>query len=334
MPKVSIILPCYNVEKYLSKSIHSVLGQTYRDFELLVIIDGSPDNSQQIAEQIAHSDSRIQVFEKKNGGLSDARNYGLERAQGEFVYFMDSDDWIEPTLLEENLKTIEDENLDFIVFGYVQDNENTNGDIVNSLKIVPKAKAWVKGEQKITIDDYHLGLLGYAWNKVYRKSFLDLHQFRFQKGISLVEDILFNAPVYTQSNLIRFNQKAYYHYINRPVETLIKQFHFNSFDLKIKKTKALKVFFDIWQVDTKLKNEILGFAVVQGIRYCVHNMFSFKNKLTFNDKANYIKTMLHDDMTIQLVRYYKPVSKIDLIYKFLIKHKSYRAIAILAFLKK
>ena len=334
MPKISIILPCYNVEKYIAKSIQSVLGQTYSNFELLVVIDGSPDNSQQIAEQYAKSDSRIQVFEKENGGLSDARNYGLARAKGEFVYFMDSDDWIESNLLEDNLKIIEDENLDFIVFGYAQDNENTEGNSISSVEMIPKVTNWQKGDKDINIDSHHLGLLGYAWNKIYRKSFLDKHNFKFEKGVSLVEDILFNAPVYIQSNLIRFNPKAYYHYINRPVETLIKKFHFNSFDLKIKKTKALKIFFDTWQVDTKLKNEILGFSIVQGIRYCIHNMFSFKNKWSFRDKVNYIKTMLYEDMTIQLVRYYKPVSKIDLIYKFLIKHKSYKTIAVFAFFKK
>ena len=90
MPKVSIILPCYNVEKYLARSIESALAQSYTDFELLVIIDGSPDNSKSIAEQYAQQDDRVKVFEKENGGLSDARNYGIERAKGEFIYFMDS----------------------------------------------------------------------------------------------------------------------------------------------------------------------------------------------------------------------------------------------------
>src|SRR5690606_12181953 len=94
MPKVSIILPCYNVEKHIAKSIQSVLAQTYADFELLVVIDGSPDNSKTIAEKYALNDNRIKVFEKPNGGLSDARNYGLERAKGEWITFVDSDDWI------------------------------------------------------------------------------------------------------------------------------------------------------------------------------------------------------------------------------------------------
>src|SRR5690625_6955531 len=109
MPKVSIILPCYNVEKHLAQSIDSVLSQTHSNFELLVVIDGSPDNSKEIAEEYAVKDARITVFDKPNGGLSDARNYGLKKAQGEFIYFMDSDDWIEPDLLKDNLKIIAQE---------------------------------------------------------------------------------------------------------------------------------------------------------------------------------------------------------------------------------
>src|SRR5690606_38194995 len=127
MPQTSIILPCYNVENYLPRAIESVLNQTNPDFGLLVVIDCSPDNSKTSAEKYALNDDRMRVFEKPNGGLSDARNYGVERAKGEFIYFMDSDDFIEPDLLEDKLKTIEDENLDFIIFGYTQDDEEKEG---------------------------------------------------------------------------------------------------------------------------------------------------------------------------------------------------------------
>src|SRR5690606_4224086 len=148
-----------NVEKYLARSIESALNQSYNDFELLVIIDGSPDSSKSIAENYTKIDNRIQVFEKENGGLSDARNYGLERAKGEFIYFMDSDDWIETNLLEDNLKIIEEEDLDLVVFGYIQDDENIEGEVIRSANVLPQIAQYVKGEN-ITIDAHHLGLLG------------------------------------------------------------------------------------------------------------------------------------------------------------------------------
>ncbi|HLS70254.1 MAG TPA: glycosyltransferase family 2 protein, partial [Chitinophagaceae bacterium] len=237
MPKVSIILPCYNVEKHLAQSIDSVLSQTHSNFELLVVIDGSPDNSKEIAEEYAVKDARITVFDKPNGGLSDARNYGLKKAQGEFIYFMDSDDWIEPDLLKDNLKIIAQENLNFIVFGYFADFKNTEEELTQQKNNKPKIETLKPSD---SIDNYHLGILGYAWNKIYRKSFLDQHHFRFKKGISLIEDILFNAPIYQVSDIIRFNPHSYYHYIQREEETLVKKFYPDIFELQKMKIEVLE----------------------------------------------------------------------------------------------
>jgi glycosyltransferase involved in cell wall biosynthesis len=328
MPKISIILPCYNVEKYLSRSIESVLNQSYDDFELLVVIDGSPDNSKSIAEKYAKQDNRINVFEKQNGGLSDARNYGLERAKGEFIYFMDSDDWIESNLLEDNLKIIEGENLDLVIFGYIQDDEDLNGNVILSIDVLPKLFKLKKDEPNINIDEHHLGLLGYAWNKIYRKSFLNQYQFKFEKGISLVEDILFNSKVYKSTNELRFNEKGYYHYLNRPITTLIKTFHTNSFELKKSKTASLEAFFEEWKINDK--NQLLAFSIIHGIRYCIHNLFSFKNQLSFNEKIEVIKSMLEDTLTKKYIKYYQPVGLKNKFYKFLIQHEQAYIIARIA----
>lgn len=319
MPKFSIILPCYNVENHIEKAIRSVLNQTYTDFELLVVIDGSPDNSVDIANRMAKEDKRITVFEKPNGGLSDARNYGLERAKGEFVYFMDSDDWIEPTLLEDNLKIVEEETLDFVVFGYIQDNEDKQGNLISSIKVVPTVDAYIKGDDSKSIDAYHLGILGYAWNKIYRRAYLKINQLKFTKGISLVEDILFNSYVYAFSDTIKFNQKAYYHYINREEVTLMKRFHENSFDLIKNKTKVIGYFADYWHL--KNKKQLLSNSLIQGIRYSVHNLYSFENQLSDKEKKIYVRKMLNDYMTRDLIQHYPANSFRDKVYKFFIKNK-------------
>ena len=98
--KISVIVPVYNVQDYLSECVQSILNQTFSDFELLLIDDGSTDHSGEIADQLEDLDPRIQVYHKKNGGLSDARNYGLERAQGEYLAFIDSDDYVAANYLE------------------------------------------------------------------------------------------------------------------------------------------------------------------------------------------------------------------------------------------
>ena len=100
MPKISIIVPVYKVEKYLNRCVDSILAQTFRDFELIMIDDGSPDNCGLICDEYARKDKRIQVLHQKNGGVSSARNYGLDIANGEYIMFVDSDDWIHPQMLE------------------------------------------------------------------------------------------------------------------------------------------------------------------------------------------------------------------------------------------
>lgn len=322
MPQTSIILPCYNVASYLPKAIESVLNQTNPDFELLVVIDGSPDNSKTIAEKYALNDNRIKVFEKPNGGLSDARNYGLERAKGEFVYFMDSDDWIEPNLLEDNLKIIQDENLDFIIFGYIQDDEDVDGKLMASKVVAPKISELIKG-QPIELDVHHIGLMGYAWNKVYRRSFLNQHNFRFEKGISLVEDILFNAPIYTISQKIVFNPKAYYHYFNRPVLTLMKKFYKNSFELKVRKSLALESFMENWNIVNR--EEVLAETLFAGIKYGINAIYSGNNQLTDQEKLYYLKEMSQHPRSKEILGNYKPSALKGKVQYFLFKNNIHSA---------
>ncbi|TXD56694.1 glycosyltransferase [Polaribacter sp. IC066] len=319
-PKISVILPCYNVEKYLVKSIQSVLNQTFTNFELLVIIDGSPDNSKEVAASF--SDQRIVIYEKENGGLSDARNYGLERAKGEFVYFMDSDDWIEPDLLKENVTILENEKLEFLVFGYIQDDENESGHVISSSSFSPKVRSYLRGDLNLTMDIYHIGLLGYAWNKIYRKSFLDSYQFRFEKGISLVEDILFNIQIYKIANEIHFNPKCYYHYINRNEVTLMKRFHENSFKLKVQKSIVLEQFLTLWNIENK--NKILADSLFLGLKYCILNLN--ESNIKPKQKLATLKEMCLHPRCEEIFKNYAPISLKDKVLLLIIRSKNLRLI--------
>lgn len=113
-PEISVIVPVYNVEKYLHRCIDSLLAQTYTDFELLLIDDGSTDASGRICDEYAGKDSRVRVFHKENGGASSARNHGLDNASGEWLAFCDADDWISPYMFEELLTTAENDKADIV----------------------------------------------------------------------------------------------------------------------------------------------------------------------------------------------------------------------------
>ncbi|NST07596.1 glycosyltransferase, partial [Enterococcus faecalis] len=117
MPKISIIVPVYNVEKYLEKCVRSILAQTFTDFELILVDDGSPDSSGAMCDQFAEQDQRVKVIHKENGGLSDARNAGIEIATGEYLGFVDSDDYIADDMYELLYTNIVKEDADLSICG-------------------------------------------------------------------------------------------------------------------------------------------------------------------------------------------------------------------------
>ena len=317
---VSIILPVFNVEDYIEKSINSILRQTYEKFELLVINDGTKDNSIKIVRKF--KDSRIKIFNKENGGLSDARNYGLKRAIGEYVYFMDSDDWIESKLIENCLAGIKKYKSDFIVFGYYLDKQNLEGRLLSSQEVIHNEIVFKKNKNNLSFGNHTFNLMGYAWNKLYKNSFLKKKDLRFETGVSLVEDIIFNSEVYKNSNKIVFLRQPLYHYIDRPVTTLIKKFHENSFELKVRKNLAVNEFLTAWEINNVRKNIVLSESIVSGIRYCVNNLFAVKNKLSAKEKIAYMKMMLNHDETRKYIQFYPPKSIIDRIYKKIILQKA------------
>ena len=124
MPAVSIIVPVYNVEKYLRECLESIINQTFQDIEIICVNDGSTDNSRKILTEYAQTDSRIKITDKENGGLSSARNAGLKIAQGEFISFIDSDDWVDKTMIEKLYNNIRALNTDISICAVHQYDES------------------------------------------------------------------------------------------------------------------------------------------------------------------------------------------------------------------
>ena len=120
MTEVSVVINMYNSEKYLRKCIDSVLAQTFTDFELILVNDGSKDHSLDICKEYAEKDKRIRIVDKENGGLADARNAGLDAAKGKYLEFIDADDWIEPDLLEKCVTKLHETDADIVIFDIYQ----------------------------------------------------------------------------------------------------------------------------------------------------------------------------------------------------------------------
>ena len=183
-PKISVIVPIYNVEKWLRRCVDSILAQTFTDFELLLIDDGSTDGSGVICDEYAGKNSRIRVFHKPNGGVSSARNIGLDNARGEWITFVDSDDWVELEYLECLLSNVGGAELsicDFVIRG---SDEVWTDKIETGLISKDKLAAFYT-------ETYPYCHLTAPWIKLYKKSIIEENNIRFKEDINTLEDTIF-----------------------------------------------------------------------------------------------------------------------------------------------
>ena len=178
-PKISVIVPVYNVEEYLHRCVDSILFQSYTDFELLLVDDGSPDNCGQICDEYAARDFRVRVFHKPNGGVSSARNLGLDNARGEWIAFVDSDDYIDVDYLAELVAYTKLENVDFVV---------TLNTISNYTK---DSHVMLQHDDLELFSKYKFQDSGQPWGKLYSNKILEKMGLRFNPNIHLMEDLMF-----------------------------------------------------------------------------------------------------------------------------------------------
>lgn len=189
-PMVSVIVPVYKVEAYLPACIDSILAQTFKDFELLLVDDGSPDRCGEICDEYARRDVRVRVFHQSNAGVSAARNVGLEHARGEWVAFVDSDDTYLPNALA-FMMGLTNEHIDFVEAGYVACYES--GEMFSAER-EPLCQVMDKvGLLELMYDQERFGYQGYVWNKVLRRSVIKREGLRFAEDITFNEDRLFGV---------------------------------------------------------------------------------------------------------------------------------------------
>ncbi|MCQ2577012.1 MAG: glycosyltransferase family 2 protein [Treponema sp.] len=199
MPKISVIIPVYKVEQFLEDCVKSLLSQTFTDFEIILVDDGSPDNSGALCDKYAASDSRIKVFHKENGGVSSARNKGIEIAEGEWICFVDSDDWVEPDYLEVMYQTALENKADVSVCGFV-------GGKKTALKTFDGTSACVSVfSQK--------GFGGYSPLKLIRSGILKSGEsVRYNENYRYLEDSEFFLRVFKKCSKVVWNNHPLYHY--------------------------------------------------------------------------------------------------------------------------
>lgn len=207
MPDISIIVPVYKVEKYLDSCVESILAQTFEDFELILVDDGSPDNCPQMCDEWAKKDGRIIVIHKPNGGLSDARNAGVKSAKGRYVCFIDSDDLLSPLFCETHYDLLNDTKYDFSVCGVLRFQDGTSPREDDS-EVLPQ---YVSNTEFLNMQFERKSEFG-VWNKFYRRSLFDDLSFMKSK---LHEDVIFSADLLSLNNGIVYTDKKLLYYRQR-----------------------------------------------------------------------------------------------------------------------
>ncbi|HAT4134361.1 glycosyltransferase family 2 protein [Clostridium perfringens] len=203
---VSVIVPVYNVEKYISKCIESIKNQTYKNIEIIFVDDGSNDNSRKIISGYMNLDKRIKYLYQHNRGPSVARNKGIDEAKGDFIIFVDSDDWINTNMIEDMLAEMKKENADIAICDYILETEKKSiySDTLSKLKEINSNSI----KDLLVCSD----TLNSQCNRLYKKKIIFDNKIRFDEGLTVGEDQIFNMEYITHTKNIAYIQKGFYHY--------------------------------------------------------------------------------------------------------------------------
>lgn len=222
-PKISVIVPVYKVEKTLDKCVESIIGQTYKNLEIILVDDGSPDNCPAMCDGWAEKDSRIRVIHKENGGVSSARNAALDIATGDYIGFVDSDDWIEPEMYSSLIQKISESGKNIALCSYYA--VEISGERYECRCVADK--------EVLDKDDYFRfivlgGYGGYIWNRLYDADILK--EVRFDEDIWYSEDLLFNFKAAQKSGGAAVLDSAEYNYFQKRVKKQAWVMDDHSFD--------------------------------------------------------------------------------------------------------
>lgn len=253
--KVSIIVPVYNVENYLTKCLDSLIGQSLQDIEILVVNDGSKDRSEEIIRQYARKyPGKIKAFSKENGGLSDARNFGIDRATGDYIGFVDSDDYVTEGMFEEMFLLAEKHDAKMVICNIQKVDEN--GKVVQKLTQLPNMPENINLENHFSVFS---DVSYFACNKLFKKELFD--QKRFKKGVHF-EDIQLIPQLLLECETIAQTQNYHYQYFER-TDSITKTHTEKGLDM----LKAVKDVEDVF-ADSKYahkKEELKNFQIFEGI---------------------------------------------------------------------
>ena len=339
MPKISVIVPVYNVEKFLERCVQSLRMQTLQDIEIILVDDQSPDNCPKICDEYEKKDERIKVIHKQNGGLGYARNSGMEVATGEYIAFVDSDDYVDLDMFETMYNVAKDNNVDFVrVDNY---KELLGGEIINKSYISPMEEGYYnQTELRKQLLFPQLGMLPQedgskyvscsVWRNIYRRELIERLNLRFVSERDLIsEDMPFNLQFMMNAKSAYVINKKFYHYIvnDKSLTQTYKQDRFEKEVILYNELVHMAKTYEIYnECELRLSRHLLARA-----RKCIKD--EFVGNINKKDARNRVRNILETKEIRDVCKAYPFVSlpfKYK-IYAYLVKYKS---VKILKLLKK
>lgn len=304
---ISAILPVYNVDKYLRRAVGSLLDQTFSDIEIIIVDDGSTDESGSIADELAQIDNRVKVVHQVNSGAAAARNLGISIARGKYLYFMDPDDFTEPEMLFELYSTAETNNAELTIAGfkniYEDDKRKTSTSVAPEPCFFNDAQSFRNSFYKYLNNT----LIAVPWNKLYLREYITSNRLEFPKV--KWDDLHFNMEAIKSIERVAIIDNTSYHFLReRAGSETTKVFDDKLFDYRKQQFKHILEVYQSWKLSNPQSNEMVYYYFASRVVECIQQIADNGN-LTTKMKINKIKKILHDPLTNEAINQYKSDSK-------------------------
>lgn len=310
METVSIIVPIYNVEKYLANCLESLLQQTHKQIEIILINDGSKDNSLDICKAYAQKDPRIKLIDKVNEGVAIARNTGLTHATGDYVAFVDPDDWVEPEMYSNLLVACQKTQSPVCLCNFSKDTKRRSQpkcfdfkqEILCGTEIIEELVNNMIGMSDLL--PKYVYIMGCVWRGLYKRSFIETHHLRFEPGLTIMEDLVFMVQTLLKCEQVAIDHGVYYHYVQHATSTL-HSYNQKMWDDQLIVYKLLETSIREANLEEEMRNR-LDYRYLGMVFSAIKNETYIKNA-DFKETISHIRDIFTDERLKDVLERVKPI---------------------------
>lgn len=319
--KITVIMPVYNVEKYIRKCIDSLLAQTFKDWELIAVDDGSPDESGKICDEYAEKDKRITVIHKENGGAPSARNTAIPKAKGEYLCFMDSDDWAEPSMLEDMYKKAKETDAQLVVAGFYIETYYSDNECYIQEQSLPSRDFRSQREfREYAYKMFDKNLLYTPWSKLFSTKYIMENGIRFRN--TFWDDFPFDLDVVRDVERVALMEQKYYRFMRARSDSETAKYRKDMYEKREEEHGWMLSLYEHWGINDEESLEMIYRRYIERIIGCIENVSNSACTLSGKEKNEQIRKMINSETTRTALKYAKPNSVVMRLMLIPVKMKS------------